>query len=237
VSPFLVPVLAVAVCAIYTIIVFARRGKMLRGNRDAVKRYATRRGFQFSADDPFRLTDVGFPLLTRGGKRKCTNVVSGQWQGLPFAAAYFQYHENESDARGGFRGYAHSYKFYVVVTANLDPRLRLPRTLIARRVVPTTFGDHIGLRPFFTGWEPFDRRFLVEGDGQPPIQVVNQPMMQYLLGSLPNTPAFRWEVTGSQLLVATFPRNLPTEDMLMEHLEPLLGAAKGFADQLMGAPR
>jgi hypothetical protein len=120
-----------------------------------------------------------------------------------------------------------------VVVANLDPRLRLPPTIIARRVVPAAFGDHVGLRQLVVGWEPFDRRFQIEasGAGLPP-QIANGPMMQHLLRSLTNSPAFRWEVVGSRLLVASFPRHQPTEDMLMEHIEPLLATAKSFADQL-----
>jgi hypothetical protein len=212
--------IAVVMCAVYYVVVFTRRGRQLRGNRNQLRRWAAHHGLQLSADDPFRLTESGLPLLSRGSRRKCSNVVSGQWQGLPFAAAHYQFHE-------------HSYFFHAVVVANLDPRLRLPPTLIARRVVPTTLGEHIGLRPFFSGWEPFDRRFQVEGDGRIPPPVVNQPMMRHLLGSLAaGGPAFRWEVAGSRLLVASFPRNLPTEDMLMEHIEPLLNAAKTFADQL-----
>jgi hypothetical protein len=237
-NPVLVPALAIAMCAIYTIVVFARRGRMIRGHQNKIRRWAARHGLQFSADDPFRLTEADFPLLRRGGKRKCSNVISGQWQGLPFAAAHYQFHENEADSRGTFRGYAHSYKYVAVVVANLDPRMQLPRTIIARRVVPTTLGDHIGLRPFFSGWEPFDRRFMVEGDGRVPPPVVNQPVMQHLLGSLAsNTPAFRWEIAGSRLLVASFPRNQPTEDMLMEFIEPLLGEARSFAALINGPAR
>jgi hypothetical protein len=225
---------AVALCGIFTAVQFARRGRWFRELRRSVQRYASRHGFQFSATDPYRLTGSDLPLLQRGGKRKCSNVVSGQWEGLPFAAADYQYHEHESDARGAFRGYQHSYKYLAVVVANLDPRLRLPPTVIARRVVPTAFGDHLGLRQLVTGWELFDRRFQIEvgGGGLPP-QIVNGPMLQHLLRSLANTSAFRWEIVGSRLLVASFPRHQPTEDMLMEHIEPLLVAAKGFADQLM----
>src|SRR5690606_19462354 len=144
----------------------------------------------------------------------------------PFAAADYYYRER--DGRGG----DHYYKFHAVVVASLDPRLRLPPMVITRRVVPAVFGDHLGLRPMPVMWEPFDRRFQIEvAGGQLPGAVVHQALLTYLLESV-GTAAFRWEVSGSRLLVASAPRNQPTEDMLLEHIDDLLAAAKGFADRL-----
>lgn len=232
-SYYLIPIALFAMCGIYYIAFFAFRGRFFRGLRQSLEQYAARHGFQFSAEDQHRLVDADLPLLRRGGKRKCSNVVSGNWHGMPFTAADYRLHEDEADARGRSRGPAHAYKYFAIVVTPLDPRLRLPPTVISRRIVPVTAGDHIGLRPFMAGWEPFDRRFQVEADGRQPPPAVNQPVMRHLLASLAdNGPAFRWEVAGSQLLVATFPRNQPTEDMLMEHIEPLLHAARAFADQL-----
>ncbi len=223
----LVVIVAVAGVAIFTIIQFARIARQRRGIRESVQQYAERNGLQFSASDPYRLAGSDLPLLSRGGGQQCTNVVSGRWQGLPFAAADFRYHERDG------RGPAHWHKFHAVVVVSLDPRIALPPTVIARRVVPATFGDHVGLRPLLVGWEPFDRRFQVEVIGnQVPGAVALQAMLAHLLDSLAATTAFRWEVSGARLLVASAPRNQPTEDMLLEHIEDLLSAAKGFADRL-----
>jgi hypothetical protein len=91
----------------------------------------------------------------------------------------------------------------------------------------------MGLRPLATGWEPFDRRFQIEvAGGRFPNGVVHEAMLAYLLDAVATTAAFRWEVSGSRLLVASAPRSQPTEDMLLEHIQELLNAAKGFADRL-----
>jgi hypothetical protein len=223
----LVVIVAVAGAVIFTIIQFARLARHRRGVRESVQRYAERNGFQFSASDPYHLAGSDLPLMRRGGGQQCTNVVAGAFHGLPFAACDYRYHDRDG------RGPAHWHKFHAVVVASLDPRFRLPPTVITRRVVPAVFGDHVGLRPLLVGWEPFDRRFQVEvAPGQLPGSVVHQATVAFLLDSLAATAAFRWEVSGSRLLVASAQRNQPTEDMLLEHIEGLLAAAKGFADRL-----
>jgi hypothetical protein len=223
----LVVIVAVAGVAIFTAIQFVRIARHRRGIRESVEQYATRNGFQFSAADPYQLAGSDLPLLCRGGGQQCTNVVAGQWQGLRFAGADYRYREREG--RGGH----HYYKFHAMVVAWLDPRLQLPPMVITRRVVPATYGDHVGLRPLQVGWEPFDRRFQIEvAGGRLPGGVVHEAMLAYLLESLATTAAFRWEVSGSRLLVASAPRNQPTEDMLLENIQDLLTAAKGFADRL-----
>jgi hypothetical protein len=226
-------------CAICSLLVFAVRGHILRRRRRSVQRYARRHGYQFSPKDPYRLTESQLPLLRRGDNRTCSNVVTGQRDGLAFVAADYVYQEAEVDIRGASRGPRYQYKLSAIVVAALDPRLRLPTTIISRRVVPVPLGRHAGLREVWSGHEPFDRRFRVEvADGADPARVVHSGLMRYLLALPPIVPVFRWELTGSQLLLSTAPRsafapeNLSTEDMLMEYIEPLLAAAADFARNL-----
>lgn len=223
----LVAIVAVAGVVIFTIIQFVRLARQRQGVRESVQQFAQRNAFEFAPSDPYSLAGSDLPLMRRGGGQQCTNVVAGLWQGVQFVAADYRYVERDG------RGPAHWHKFHAVLVAWLDPRLQLPPTVITRRVVPAAGGDHVGLRPLLIGWEPFDRRFQVEvAGGQIPGGVVHQAMVTYLLDSLATTTVFRWEVSGSRLLVASAPRNQPTEDMLLEHIEDLLAAAKGFAERL-----
>lgn len=233
----------VGMCAACWIVMFAVRGRFIRLRRQSARSYAARHGYRFSADDPYRLTDTGLPLLRRGRRRRCGNVISGQRHGLSFVAADYMYNEHEFDARGDFRGYPHTYKLFAIAVVALHPQLRLPPMIIARRIVPTPAGDHVGLSEVRTGYEPFDRRFRVEvGGGRMPGQVIHAPMMRHLLELPTETPVFRWELAGSRLMVVSAPRtmpmtvNQPMENMLMEFIEPLLAAARDFARQIGAAP-
>jgi LemA protein len=101
------------------IVMFAIRGRILRSRRGSLQRYADRHGYEFSAEDRYRLTDTGLPLLRRGRERKCCNVVSGRVDGLPFVAADYAYDEDEMDIRGRSRGYGYRYKLVVLATATI----------------------------------------------------------------------------------------------------------------------
>jgi hypothetical protein len=214
----------------------ARRRAGRAGGKGKLRSYAARHGYEFTAHDAYDVAHAGLPLLERGRRRRCHNLVAGNREGLPFVAGNYTYYEHEVDERGYSQGNLQANKHLAVVIGRLAPHIQLPWMVITRRVVPALHGDHKGLRQLLVGWEPFDRRFQLEVYGELPAHVLRPALLEHLLASAVVVPApFRWETGGSQLLVASAPYNQPEEDMLAELVEPLLAAAKGFADHLVAA--
>jgi hypothetical protein len=194
---------------------FAWQAKVKR--RQGLAAFAGQYGMQYAQDDPFGLVHYAFDLFNKGDGRGIENVVWGAWQGCSVREADYWYYEETTDSNGHR---SRSYRHYSV--ALVDVGLNLRALSVAPEGFFSRLADHVGLRDIDFESEEFNLRFNIRSpDREYAFKIVDARMMRFLL----TTRATGFETNGPWVLVYT-KRLKPTE------LIPVLGAAKGFNDNI-----
>jgi hypothetical protein len=186
--------------------------------RQAVARFASQSGLQYSEDDPYNLPAYDFRLFGKGVGRGCENVLSGRWQDLPVKEADYWYYTESTDGKGHT---SRNYHYFSIVIADLP--VTVPYVSIQKENLLTRLADHIGFHDIDFESEDFNREFQVTAaDKEFAFKLIDPRMMRWLAST---GGQFGFEIQHRSLLAAC--HRLPATG-----LNPLFGAAKSFTDHI-----
>jgi hypothetical protein len=226
--------------------------RRMRAARATSTREAAAHGLRYFPEDPFGLERLGLPLFEEADGLEFTNLLIGDWDGLPFKAAEVKW----TKERGGVIGEVADAvmevgkwteeREYTLLVAELDLRIRMPWVVVTPHSLLSKAKSAVGLGgiPFEHGRE-FNSLFQVRAeDSRFAYQLLSPAMMAHLVQQqrvpwrcprcgkthmVLSPDRMRYEVSGSRLLVA-LPRT--KSNVTMQNVYPLFAAAKGFVERI-----
>ncbi len=208
-------VLLLAVAAVLA--VRAVRRDRRRGAEVAM--FARSHGLEYSRTDTSGLLGLPFPLLRRGARRGCQNVITGRWRGL--AVRYADYWYLAPAAAEGGRSGGAALARLSVVAAGLG--IQAPNLAVSRRDPLARLAGHFGVPEVDVGPGGFSSQYRVTSPDPGFARTLIDPAMMAWLSSA--GPHLRFEVAGGWLIAwceLLGPTALPS----------LLDAAAGFAARI-----
>jgi Protein of unknown function (DUF3137) len=187
---------------------------------------AARQGLRGFPEDVFGLDRLGMPLFEQGDQVVFSNVLLGEWDGLPFKAAELTSYRLVYTTDGK-RELSELAKYSLLV-AELDLRLWMPWVVLSSETLFTKAKAAVGIHDIQFESAAFNDRFHVQAeDRRFAYQLIDARMMEYLLGMAKSD--LRYEVWGPRLLVA-----LPREEdgAILDCVSPLFAAARGVAERI-----
>jgi uncharacterized protein DUF3137 len=200
-----------------------------RSRRADFAQQAIRHGLRGFPEDPFGLDRLGMPLFEQGDQVTFTNVLLGEWKGLPFKAAELTVYAKSLNSKG--RTELVKQEEYSVLVAELDLRVWMPWVVLTPESVLTKAKAALGVHDIQFESGQFNARFYVRAeDRRFAYQLIDARMMEYLLSTDSATKAaLRYEVRGSRLLIAT-PRG--SDNVILDDVFPLFEVASGMAERI-----
>ncbi len=229
--------------------IWLRRMRAARANST---REAARHGLRYFPEDPFGLERLGMPLFEEADGLEFTNLLIGDWDGVPFKAAELKW----TKERGGLVGEVADAvmemgkwteeREYAVLVAELDLRLQLPWVVVTPHSLLSKAKAAIGLGGVrFEHGGGFSTLYQVRAaDGRFAYELVSPGLMDHLAQQqrvpwrcprcgrshmVLSPDRMRYEVRGSRLLVA-LPRD--KSNVIAQMVYPLFAGALGFVERI-----
>ncbi len=189
------------------------RGRQERRRHAGFLAFAKQHELEYSRDDPFGLVNGDFALFRRGDERMCTNVLSGEWKGLPLRYADYEY---------WIRGQRSKTAYRSIVLFDLP--IDVPRTSIRRENILTRAADLAGFPDIDFESEEFNREYRISSeDPEFARALVDARMMRWLLDEAKRSV---FELRGSTILAYYLLFTDPSD------LDWFLDRAVGFRDHI-----
>jgi hypothetical protein len=186
------------------------------------------RGFP---EDVFGLDRLGMPLFQQGDQLVFSNVLLGEWHGLPFKAAELTSYRLVYTTEG--KRELSELASYSVLVADLDLRLWMPWVVLTPETVYTKAKAAVGVHDIQFESAAFNDRFHIQAeDRRFAYQLIDARMMEHLLSTASASEVvgqLRYEVRGHRLLVA-IPRI--GDGVIVDYVSTLFGAARGVAERM-----
>jgi hypothetical protein len=225
--------------------------RRMRVSRATSTRVAAEHGLRYFPEDPFGLERLGMPLFDEADGVEFTNLVIGDWDGLPFKAAELKW----SRQRGGVAadvadammdiGTWVDEREYAILVAELDLRLRVPWVVVTPHGLVSKAKSVVGLGGI--RFEPGEFASLYQvrtEDSRFAYELISAGLMDHLVQRqrvpwncprcgrthmVASPDTMRYEMRGSRLLVA-LPR--VKANVIMQNVYPLFAAVKGFVERI-----
>lgn len=212
-SDFLITLAVLGPFVAFFIALVLLRGRQEKRRHNRFAEFAAGHGLDYSPQDPFGLVDERFRIFRRAEEQRCTNVLSGEWNGL-----HVRYADYEYWVRG--RRAQTSYRSILLFDLPVDA----PQTAIRRENVLTRAADAAGVEDIDFESEAFNRTYRVSSeDPEFARALVDARMMAWLLDEAKHSG---FELRGSTVLIYYFLFNDPSD------LDWFLDLAVGFRDHV-----
>jgi hypothetical protein len=226
--------------------------RRMRATRAASTKQAAAHGLRYFPEDPFGLERLGMPLFEEADGLEFTNLLIGEWDGLPFKAAELKW----TKERGGVVGEVADAlmevgkwteeREYAVLVVELDLRLRMPWVVVTPHGLLSKAKSAVGLGglPFEHSGE-FNSLFQVRSEESrfayhllSPALMNNLVQQRHVPWTCPrcgrthmvlSPDKMRYDVRGSRLMVA-LPR--AKSNVIIQDVYALFAAARGFAERI-----
>lgn len=174
--PGLFIVVVVAVVVAWAVITYQNAQRRI----EALSGFAATHGFRYSAKAPKGFVrGFDFHLFSEGDGRGAENLLTGQWRGLPVAAADYWYYVETHDQKGGTSRTYHRFSVAVI-----DLAADVPHVRIEREDLFSWIADKIGMDDIELESEDFNRAFnLLARDREFACKLVDPRMMEWLLAA------------------------------------------------------
>lgn len=187
--------------------------------REEMQRFASGRGLQYSAHDPFQLHAWPFALFGVGRGRKAENVVWGPWKGgEPVTAFDYEYYTESTNSKGQTQRHYHRFS-----CAQLEVPAAFPHLQLGRENLFTRMADGMGLEDIQFELPEFNRRYNVKArERKFAYELLDQRMLDWLVSF---DQGYSFEVAGNRILA--YRRRIKPAA-----LEPLIGTLVMFRERV-----
>jgi hypothetical protein len=193
--------------------------------RDFVQRAAVH-GLRGFPEDVFGLDRLGMPLFEHGDQLVFSNVLLGEWKGLPFKAAELTSYRLVYTTDG--KRELSELASWSVLVADLDLRLSMPSVVVSPETLFTKAKAAVGVHDIQFESAAFNDRFHIQSqDRRFAYQLIDARMMEHLLSI--RDADLRYEVRGARLLVA-MPRD--GDGVILNCVSTLFAAASGIVERI-----
>jgi hypothetical protein len=237
-------VVVLVVSGVGTTIWFSRT----RRTRAASTRLAAQHGLRYFPEHPFGLERLAMPLFQEADTVDFSNLVIGDWDGLPFTAAEVKWTKERGGAAAdvaeavfGVEKWVEERE-YAFIVVELDLRLRMPWVVVTPHGLLSKAKSAVGLGGIrFEHGGEFSSSYQVRAeDHRFAHQLFSPGLMNHLMQRrqvpwpcprcgrthiVPSPERLRYELSGSRLLVAM---PLVKANTILPNVSPLFAAAQGF---------